>query len=443
MALWKDDIYQQIDQIPKQFDKLGIHDMPSNKLKQCLIGLMEWDRERLVDGVTACVKNAKIVPMLIKAVNIVGDLLEDISTEQVLQNLPSLPAPLVQLFKVVKVVFSICGRLCKPNMTTALQEVFGVEKEKVIKEKCYTACKKFNHAISYMEGLPDPRTLSQEEKDKCLQQLSSDLDLFLCFDEVAGLGHSIKLLANSDTLDEFDKLMTRVQMYCFLTTLRELYLMYRIGIQLLFIAKTEPIQNVLKSQRNDDKDVLEFLWKPTVKNVHLVHSYNPDDWPIIAGFLKKRKLVENLIDNLKEKKIQIVSVANHKLLTRCKPLFNSPVWHTVRCKNSTTDDLSSFSFVDGCNNIFSIHGNYYLPALVHLEKSGILHVTFAFEKIDDNGQWHIIKIESDTPNGDPYYLFKLKANPKMCLYTGLGGLFVYAKRVNYPHSACFWKLNEL
>ncbi|KAL4217770.1 hypothetical protein ACF0H5_022509 [Mactra antiquata] len=434
MALLKDDFYQQIDEIQKQFGKLGIHDMPTNDLKQCWIGLMEWDMKRLADGAKECVKNVELVPTLINAVNTVGGLLEIVSTVQELQNIPALPVPLV--FKVGKVVSSVCGKVSKPDMTTTLKQVFGEEKEKEIKEKCYTAYRKFCHSISYIEGLPDPTTLSQGEKDKCSQQLSSELDMFLCFDEVAGLGHSIKLLANSDTLDDFEKLMTKVKRYCFMTTLRDLYLMYRIGIQLLFNAKAEPIQNILKSQREDDKDVLEFLWKPTLKNVHLVHNYNPDDWPIIAGFLEKRKLVENLSDNLKEKTFQIKSVEYDKLLTRCECIFNSPHWDTVRCMNSTTDATTSFTFVDGGNNTFSIHGNYYLPEVAHLDS----YVTFSLEKVNDNGLWHIIKIESDTPNGDPYYMFKLKANPKRCLYADCFGLLVLAKPVTYPHSPFFWKL---
>ncbi|KAL4235150.1 hypothetical protein ACF0H5_006788 [Mactra antiquata] len=433
MDLSGEDFDQEIGDILRHIDKLDIDHKPKDDLKNCLIGLREMDIKRLVDGVAACVKNVSLdtlISILIKFVNVINDLNDVLSL---------LPTPLGFVFKAVSVV---CGAVFKTNIAAAIRQTFRELKEEELMEKCRVSCMKINHCFSYMRGLPDASTLSQEEKVMHLQLLSTDVNIFTGFDELTVLGDKIKHLATKDNLDEFGTLMNNVQFYCCLATLRELFLMYRYGIQLSFNVRAESIENVLISQRQHDKDVLGFLWKPTHLNVHFVHNYNSDDWPLTALFLEKRKLVQNLCHLLKGKSFHIESLENHKLLTSCKRFLKLPLPDAVKCKNSSRGTSSVFTLHGGDHNVFAIYGNSYLPELVHFESTCRFHVTFSSNDVTPKGLWHVIKIEPQTPTGEPCYMFRMMANPKMCLFAGLGS-FVFATHVNHPMAACFWKLTRM
>lgn len=422
------DFNREIDDVLSQIGGLVIPQDSRRELELCLIGMRDLDLSRPVNARTReCddINFDRIIQMLMKFIKLVVDF----------QNVFGLlPAPIGSVFKVIDIV---CNAFFKKDVAGAVIQRFRELKDQELMDKCKATCVKIKYCIRYIKGLPDGNTLSEDEKRLHIQLLSSDMNGLTGLDELLFVGNRIKFIVDKESLNEFKTLMGIVQVYCCLSSFFELFLLYRIGVQISFGVDARPIRNVLESQRLTDKEVLNFLYKPNLRNVMFLHNYNPNAWPITSSFLEKRGLVpEELM--LEGKSFQIQSVRKGKKLVACRRPLGLP--DALQCQNCTeVHAASKFKFLRVDNNSFVVYCNVYLPRTMHFQWNGGYVMEFTDCPITATGTWHLIKIEPDTPNDDPYYMFQMDSDRRKCMYTGFI-VAVYPTRIKYPDTACFWKL---
>jgi hypothetical protein len=70
----------------------------------------------------------------------------------------------------------------------------------------------------------------------------------------------------------------------------ELFLLARFTIESSYGISSQSVVNVLEGQRDDDQRLLRFLYKPNCNTLHIFLKYDPNEWPIVAEFIQRRRL---------------------------------------------------------------------------------------------------------------------------------------------------------
>ncbi|XP_045215646.2 uncharacterized protein LOC123565957 [Mercenaria mercenaria] len=335
---------------------------------------------------------------------------------------------------VYKVATVIVGLFFAEDVSSVVAKRFENTLDADLRAKCRATCVKISHCINYMQGLPYPGKLRDEEKKMHLLLMATDVPVQTGLDEVLYLGEKIREMVQTATGDmsKFDCLMNNVELYCCLATFRELFLLYRFAFQSLFEVNAESVKNVLESQISNDQSVLEFLHKPTIETAKLYYNVQKSDWPLSKSFCERRELVVEDLACLNKGVYKIQSVqTKHTLHTKGSSMLGRKAVCGVYLESSRRK-----------KNVFSIQSDsQYLG-----ESECTKYVGLSDGYID----WYILKVHGSVSSDKPCFLIWLDSDIDKCMcdnsfsYTMMGTLYPTSLATSKElGSNFFWTLEPI
>lgn len=327
-------------------------------------------------------------------------------------------------------IAAVVVKVFSKDMVVQIAEEFKTVLDERFMIRCHATSHKFKNCVRYLNGLPRPSDLNDDLRKMYISRLASDNPVNTGLKEIAILGVEIQTLLDSETPD-MPLLMNKVQMYCCLTTFRELFLLARFTIESSYGICTQSIVNVLEGQRDDDQRLLSFLYKPNRDTLHIFLEYKPDQWPIVAEFIQRRRLDTNL-NRFNSRFFQIRSVTNPENLLS---YHNLELFTCMRSQAGTVGDHTFFQLNVNPNGLITIHPlprrEYYVYNRDWIRMDS--------NPAQESREWQIVEIESDTPDPYPCVVFRLGSQGNRCIYEDWTGR-VYVWKHAKGNTKCIWRL---
>lgn len=340
---------------------------------------------------------------------------------------------------VCNAIVGVVEYVCLNNVDSSVLTKFSRIQETDFQARCLATCGRVSQCITYMQGLPKPEKLDRGQKHLHVQLMASDVSVQTGLEELLMLGVKIEDTLKSPNERSFTDLMENVQLYCCMATFRELFLLYRFAIQTTFDVDATAVTRVSDAQRSRDREVLKFLYRPTATTARYFCKYRPDDWRIVCSFMKRRGLHAEDLRDLSGGVFQIQSMYYEKrYLSARKRLLTSDI---ILNESNADEKCTLFQLQGGENNVFTIYPcGYDTPC--HLRDSKLAQLEVSEGPPSDLGSWCIQKIYPDISEGAAFYVIRLAADDKKCLYaSNLNGV-VYAKSTSAICSKHFWRLKK-
>ncbi|XP_060561706.1 uncharacterized protein LOC132721419 [Ruditapes philippinarum] len=306
--------------------------------------------------------------------------------------------PIKVVFKVLLGISNlIFGRKIISNTVQGFQTILDHE----IIGNARTRLYDYKTRLIYIQGVVDDvkRAETQHEIDKLLADVGNEESVMAGIKDISLVETKIEDILHEGDLDQFSKLMTQVELYCSLTNLHEILLLYRIAILASHKRQTGRLVRLLYANRQNHENVLAFLYKPTRKVVGFFLKFNEKNYPLTMAFLQHRGLsyvmLKKLFYLLDGQRYEIISekYTDTKLFIK-----DALILTCARCTpEKSNDPKTKLELQSGGNNTFEIIGSEMLL-------SDGLWVKGSY-KSNTATKWRVILVEGDTPGDEPCYMF--------------------------------------
>ncbi|KAL3863735.1 hypothetical protein ACJMK2_005474 [Sinanodonta woodiana] len=384
-------------------------------------------------GNIKCLPNSKdIILMSVHYAGVINIILQKV-----------LPPHAGYILNVGMLFFQPLFRTTGINRNIAAKVIDGLQHilDDDMKHECEGIKNEIWDSVAYLTGVPPANEVSETDKISILCGLGSSLK-DLGSKQLGIIRSKVQDMVRKCSTGKFEVFLNYVELYCSLTILRELVLLYHVSVLSAYSAANATcVQNILDHHRDNDQSfckVLSFLQKPRKDNLLWHLKYNANKREIIQSFLDKYKLQEDP-NRFYDKALQIFSekyknatLSSHRILGL----------NRIRCYTNTNMENTVFQFRKTSQepeSMFSIHPFRWLYQHV---SSGWWWLTATKGEPSERGKWRLVEIEPDEPNLPSSFVIVLESTEDECIYTDSLG-YVYSKRLNGADSGFFWTLHVL
>lgn len=335
---------------------------------------------------------------------------------------------------ILTVVAAVINYFFREDLVSEVAKKFRSVLDEDFLRRCEASCNTFLSCASYIKGMPNPINLQSDRKISYLSLMVADMPVNTGIKEIEELHSDIKKAINATNLPDMTSLMRKVEMYCCLTTVRELFLLARFSVQQEYETDTQSIRNVHTVQQYRDQVLLCFLYRPNLTTVDAFLMYDSNRWPVVREFLERRKFFRNM-ENLDNKLFRIRSVYYPDSLLSHHDFF---IFTCLRCHAGTEGENTIFRLRKVENDVYTIHPDTRPDHYVYNRD----WVRINTDPERKSREWRIIRIEPDTTDGPVLYLLVLNSSKKKCVYVdNTGRVYVWGKRKG--DRKCLWYLQEI
>ncbi|KAK3590133.1 hypothetical protein CHS0354_041184 [Potamilus streckersoni] len=431
------------DSLAEHFNTLPMSETSRKELLECLDDISKNHRDLYVN-ITDAVQYAQTAKNRLHVNDIISYGIQFTSMiNTIFQNV--LPD---NVRIIINVVLPICQLLFQktetnPNIFTKCFDGLRQIMDDDVRHKCEGIKNKILGDVAYLTGIPPANKLSKEDRTVVMCCLGPNL-IGEGSVQLGFIISKIKDIVRERRTDKFDVFLKYMELYCSLTTLHELLLLYQFAVLSAYSApNANPVKNVLDQHRETDKSLfkdIRFLLKPRKETLRMHLKYNAHSCAIIGRFLNKHELLEDP-SRFYDKVLQIFPEKRRNATLSLDSFFG---WKFICCNKITNIENTVFQFrrsSEGAGNSCSIQplslSNH------HITTGNLLSwLNIADGEPSEKGKWRLVELEPDAPDQPSSFVIVLDSTEDQCIYTDDMGI-VKSKRLIDNDSGFYWTLNVL